>query len=215
MPKPSKDKFLRSLTCDLHHEEISYQMGATRIAGVDECGVGSWVSCVSAGAVILPRGCMIKGLRDSKLLSPKRREDLAHEIKDKAIAWSVAHIPASTIDRSSIVDAREMALYDAIHGLDPTPDFLLIDAVSVDIPISQWPIEHGDALSASIAAASIVAKVARDALMFELDTRYPHYGFRSNMGYGTKAHMDALQRLGPTPEHRMSFSPLKNLPLFR
>jgi ribonuclease HII len=212
MPKMSKDTFLRSLVCGLDHEETAYGMGATRIAGIDECGVGSWVGPVTAGIVILEKGAMIEGLRDSKLISPKKRIRLAEEIKAKAVGWSVVHVSASEIDRSNVRVASQMAMYEAIHLISPSPDFLLIDAVAVDIPISQWSIVHGDAVSASIAAASIIAKVARDALMVELDLEYPGFNFDVHKGYGTKAHMEALLRLGPTPQHRMSFAPLKNLP---
>ena len=130
---------------------------------------------VTGGACILPRDCKIAGLRDSKFISPKKRIRLAAEIKLCAITWSVAHVSSEKIDRSNILIAAEMAMYEAIHGLDVMPDHLLIDAKSIDIPISQTSILHGDALSCSIAAASIVAKVARDELMVELDAKYPEY----------------------------------------
>jgi len=128
-----------------------------------------------------------------------------------AVAWSVAHVSAEEIDRSNIALAAEIAMYEAIHGLDVMPDHLLIDAKSIDIPISQTSILHGDALSCSIAAASIVAKVARDELMVELDAKYPGYGIAQHKGYGTAAHLAALERLGPTPVHRFSFAPIRNL----
>lgn len=212
-PQMSKAQFLRTLVCDYAHEEAAYGAGATRVAGVDECGRGTWLGHVSAGAVILPRGVVIDGLKDSKQLSPKKRKALSEEIKAKAVAWSVAHIPAEIIDKSNIAEATEMAMYEAIHGLSVIPDFLLIDAVEVDIPIDQIAINYGDAVCASIAAASIVAKVARDELMLELDAQYPGYGIAVHKGYGTKTHMAAIQRLGPCPLHRMSFRPLRNLGL--
>jgi ribonuclease HII len=178
---------------------------------LDECGAGTWVSVVSGGACILPRYCKIVGLRDSKLISPKKRIKLAAEIKLCAIAWSVAHVSAEEIDRSNIYAAAQLAMYEAIHGLDIMPDHLLIDAKSIDIEIAQTSILHGDALSCSIAAASILAKVTRDALMVELDAQYPEYGFAAHKGYGTAQHLAALQKYGPTPVHRFSFAPIRNL----
>jgi ribonuclease HII len=208
----SKDSSLRKLICGFEHENEAYESGAKVIAGLDEVGRGALIGPVSASAVILPRDCKLEGLRDSKLISPKKRERIADEIKAQAIAWSVAHVPAAEIDRTNIAAATEMAMYEAIHGLAPVmPDLLLIDAVAVDIPILQISIIHGDAISGSIAAASIVAKVTRDALMEELDAQYPGYGIGQHRGYGTAEHLKALEKLGPTPLHRMSFAPLRDL----
>jgi ribonuclease HII len=205
----SKDSSLRKLICGFEHENEAYESGATIVAGLDEVGRGALFSVVTSAAVILPRDCKLEGLRDSKLISPKRRQRLAAEIKAQALAWSVAHVEAAEIDRTNIAAATEMSMYEAIHGLAPVmPDLLLIDAVAVDIPIEQISIIHGDAVSASIAAASIVAKVTRDALMEELDAKYPGYGIGQHKGYGTAAHLKALETLGPTPLHRMSFAPL-------
>lgn len=211
MAHRSKDSFLRSLVCSFDYEEAAYASGATRVAGTDECGAGTWFSVVTGGAVILPRDCKLEGLRDSKLISPKKRIRLAAEIKSCAIAWSVAHISAEVIDRTNIYEAAQSAMYDAIHGLDVMPDFLLIDAKPIDIEIEQVSILHGDAVSCSIAAASIVAKVARDELMVELDAQYPEYGFAAHKGYGTAQHLAALQKYGPTPLHRFSFAPVAKL----
>jgi ribonuclease HII len=207
----SKDSSLRKLICGFEHENEAYESGAKVIAGLDEVGRGTLFGPVTGAAVILPRDCKLEGLRDSKLISPKKRQRIAGEIKAQAIAWSVAHVPAAEIDRTNIAAATEMALYEAIHGLDVMPDLLLIDAVAVDIPILQISIIHGDAISASIAAASIVAKVTRDALMEELDAQYPGYGIGQHRGYGTAEHLKALETLGPTPLHRMSFAPLRDL----
>jgi ribonuclease HII len=204
----TKDSNLRKLICGFEHENEAYESGAKVIAGLDEVGRGTLFGPVTGAAVILPRDCKLEGLRDSKLISPKKRERISGEIKAQAIAWSVAHVPAAEIDRTNIAAATEMALYEAIHGLDVMPDLLLIDAVAVDIPILQISIIHGDAISASIAAASIVAKVTRDALMEELDAQYPGYGIGQHRGYGTAEHFKALETLGPTPLHRMSFAPL-------
>jgi ribonuclease HII len=207
----SKGSSLRKLICGFEHENEAYESGAKVIAGLDEVGRGTLFGPVTGAAVILPRDCKLEGLRDSKLISPKKRQRIAGEIKAQAIAWSVAHVPAAEIDRTNIAAATEMALYEAIHGLDVMPDLLLIDAVAVDIPILQISIIHGDAISGSIAAASIVAKVTRDALMEELDAQYPGYGIGQHRGYGTAEHLKALETLGPTPLHRMSFAPLRDL----
>jgi ribonuclease HII len=208
----SKDSSLCKLICGFEHENEAYESGATVIAGLDEVGRGTLFGPVTAAAVILPRDCGLEGLRDSKLISSsKKRQRLAGEIKAQAIAWSVAHVPAAEIDRTNIAAASEMAMYEAIHGLEVMPDLLLIDAVAVEINIAQVSIIHGDALSGSIAAASIVAKVTRDALMDELDAQYPNYGIGRHRGYGTAEHLKALEKLGPTPLHRMSFAPLQDL----
>jgi ribonuclease HII len=206
----TKDSNLRKLICGFEHENEAYESGAKVIAGLDEVGRGTLFGPVTAAAVILPRDCKLEGLRDSKLISPKKRQRIAGEIKAQAIAWSVAHVPAAEIDRTNIAAATEMAMYEAIHLLDTTmPDLLLIDAVAVDIPILQISIIHGDAVCGSIAAASIVAKVTRDALMDELDAQYPGYGISQHRGYGTAEHLKALEKLGPTPLHRMTFAPLR------
>jgi ribonuclease HII len=207
----SKDTFLRSLVCSFDYEEAAYAAGANLICGIDEVGRGTLFGCVSAGACILPRDCKLAELRDSKLISPKKRIRLAAEIKLCAVAWSVAHVSAEVIDRTDIACAAEMTMYEAIYGLDVMPDYLLIDAKSIDIPISQTSILHGDALSCSIAAASIVAKVTRDELMVQLDAEYPGYGIAQHKGYGTAAHLAALERLGPTSLHRFSFAPIRDL----
>lgn len=207
----TKDSQQRKLVCGLDYENQAYQEGATIIAGLDEVGRGTWFGPVTAAAVILPRDCQFEGLRDSKLISPQKRKRIAEEIKTQAIAWSVAHVEAAEIDRTNIAAATQMAFYEAIHGLDVIPNFLLIDAVLVEIEIPQLAIPHGDAVSRTIAAASIVAKVTRDALMEELDDQYPGYGIREHKGYGTALHQQALHKLGPTPLHRMSFSPLRGL----
>ena len=150
----SKDSSLRKLICGFEHENEAYESGAKIIAGLDEVGKGALFSVVTAGAVILPRDCKLEGLRDSKLISPKKRQRLAVEIKEQAIAWSIAHVPAAEIDRTNIAAATEMAMYEAIHGLDVMPDLLLIDAVAVDIPILQISIIHGDAVSGSCSYAA-------------------------------------------------------------
>jgi ribonuclease HII len=164
--------------------------------------------------VILPRVLpeSLQGkLRDSKLISAGERARLAEEIKACAVAWRVTEISSEVIDRINIAKAVEMAMYEAIHGLSVTPDFLLIDAVTIDIPIRQMAIEHGDALSVSIAAASILAKTHHSELMVAFDAEYPGYGLAKHKGYGTREHMAALELLGPTPLHRRSYAPIKAL----
>jgi ribonuclease HII len=218
-PKPSrargngdKMKYVRTLECNWENEDIArIQFNANAIAGCDESGAGPLMGPVCASAVILDRGVCIDGLRDSKLLTAKQRERLDKQIREDAIAVSVAEVSASWIDRINIYQARKRAMLLAIRGLDPQPDFLLIDALTLDTKIPQVALIHGDAKSVSIAASSIVAKVYRDSKMEEYDRLYPGYGFLDHKGYGTPAHLEALRRLGPTPLHRKSFRPVREL----
>lgn len=176
------------------------------ICGVDEAGRGPLAGPVAAGAVILPADCEILYLNDSKKLSQKRREELFEEIKDKAVAWSVGITNAGEIDRINILQATYEAMRKAIAGLSVRPDLLLNDAVIIpDIDIEQVKIIKGDAKSVSIAAASIMAKVTRDHLMEEYDALYPEYGFGKHKGYGTAAHMAAIEEHGLCPIHRRTF----------
>ena len=182
--------------------------GYTLICGVDEVGRGPLAGPVMAGAVILPPDTelVIPGVDDSKKVSPKKRAELYGIIQEKAIAWAVGAADVETIDRINILQATMLAMRRAIEQLDPQPDALLVDALTLhDISIPQQPIVHGDARSVSIAAASILAKVTRDTLMEELDELYPQYGFRDNKGYGTAAHIAAIREYGPCPIHRKSF----------
>lgn len=179
--------------------------------GMDEVGCGSLIGSCVVCCLILPRETVLEGLRDSKLLSKKQRERLDKEIRDAATGISIAEVDASTIDSINIYQARKLAMKRALEALDPQPDHVLVDAIKVDTRLRQFVIEHGDALSISIAAASVVAKVYRDAQMVELDQLYPQYGLAKNKGYGTAAHLAAIAELGPTPIHRMSFAPLKYL----
>jgi ribonuclease HII len=194
--------------------ERLYQMAAyerryedyAHIAGVDEVGRGPLAGPVAAGAVILPRDCQIFGLNDSKKLSEKKREALYEQIAREAIAWSVAFVSPARIDEINILQATYEAMRMAIANLAVEPDLLLCDAVTIpQINIRQVPIVRGDALSVSIAAASIMAKVQRDRQMLEWDVKYPQYGFAAHKGYGTAAHIAALRRFGPCPIHRASF----------
>lgn len=180
------------------------------ICGIDEVGRGSLAGPVVAGAVILPKDCDILYLNDSKQLSEKRREELYTVIMEKAVSTGLGFVAPERIDEINILQATYEAMREAISKLDPQPEILLNDAVTIpQIAIRQVPIIKGDAKSISIAAASIIAKVTRDRLMVSYDEIYPEYGFASNKGYGAKAHLDAIKKYGPTPIHRRTF--IKNL----
>ncbi len=176
------------------------------ICGIDEVGRGPLAGPVVAGAVILPKDCDILYINDSKKLTAKKREELYKEITEKAVAWSTALCTPEEIDALNILQATYNAMKMAIHQLNPQPDLLLNDAVKIpEVEIKQVPIIRGDASSISIGAASIVAKVTRDAMMVEYDKIYPGYDFASNKGYGSAKHIEAIKRLGPTPIHRKTF----------
>jgi len=183
------------------------------VAGVDEVGRGSLFGCVVAAAVILNPAYRVRGLRDSKLLLPERREVLAQRIREHAVAWAVAAVDAARIDQINIYQASRVVMRDAVMALSPSPDHLLIDALKIDCELPQDAIIHGDALSASIAAASILAKVERDRMMCEWDAVFPQYGLASHKGYSTPKHLAALRELGPTPLHRQSFAPVWQNPV--
>ncbi|HLE58929.1 MAG TPA: ribonuclease HII [Candidatus Limnocylindria bacterium] len=196
----------------MRHERELQLAGFQRIAGIDEVGRGSLAGPVVAAAVILPGRHRIRGLRDSKVLSRARREDLYQQILDRAEAVGVGCIEGEIIDRINILEATKLAMREAIERLVDPPDHLVIDALSLrDVDLPQRPIIDGDAISASIAAASIVAKVTRDRICAEFDQRYPAYGFSRNKGYGTPRHLDALAIEGPCAWHRRTFSPIRQL----
>jgi len=201
-------RLLQRLKCTQKYEKLAWAAGATLVAGVDEVGRGSLFGPVVAGAVILEPGYRIRGLRDSKLLDENTREKLAARIKEHAIAWAVAAVDVARIDQINIYWASLLAMKNAIAQLSPAPDHLLIDAVRLDLNCPQTNIIHGDALSASIAAASIVAKVERDAMIRRWDPVYPEYNLASNKGYRSPRHLAALREYGPTPLHRLSFAPV-------
>ena len=186
--------------------------GVELVAGVDEVGVGPLAGPLVAAAVIFARelDCeALRGLDDSKRLTPRARARLDREIRRQARALCVAEIPAADVDRLNPYRASLEAMQRAIAGLPVRPDHVLVDARTLpELGAAQTALVHGDARDASIAAASIVAKVHRDALMGELDARYPGYGFGRHMGYGTREHLAALDRLGPCPAHRRSFAPV-------
>ncbi|HEX9635322.1 MAG TPA: ribonuclease HII [Candidatus Limnocylindria bacterium] len=196
----------------MRHERELRMAGFQWIAGIDEVGRGSLAGPVVAAAVILPERHRIRGLRDSKVVPRARREALYELILDRATAVGVGCMEVEVIDRINILQATKLAMREALGRLTQPPDHLVIDALSlpqVDLP--QRPIIDGDAISASIAAASIVAKVTRDRICAEFDARYPAYGFARNKGYGTRLHLDALLEEGPCEWHRRSFAPVRLL----
>jgi ribonuclease HII len=209
----AKLRLLKKLRCTQRYENKAWKSGARLVAGVDEVGRGSLFGCVVAAAVILDPGYRIRGLRDSKLLLPERRQILAQRIREHSIAWGIAAVDAARIDQINIYQASRAAMREAVLRLSPAADHLLIDALRIDCDLPQIPIIHGDALSASIAAASILAKVERDRIMCEWDAVFPAYGLASHKGYSTPRHVAALRELGPTPLHRQSFAPVWQNPV--
>jgi ribonuclease HII len=199
----------RGPVCGWKHEEAARRLGAQRIAGLDEVGRGPLFGPVVAAAVILPMGCRLPGLNDSKKLSEKQRDAFELEIRSISVAWAVAAVDAETIDRINIRRASLLAMRLAVEQLALRPDFLLIDGRdTIDWGCPQRAVVQGDAASLSIAAASVLAKVNRDRLLVELDRQYPGYGLASHKGYACPAHLEALDRLGPTPLHRRSYEPV-------
>lgn len=195
----------------LRFEEELWESGHVHVAGVDEAGMAPLAGPVVAAAVILPRGYKLKDLDDSKkILDAARREALAADVKANAVAWAVGRAEVEEIDRLNIYHAGLLAMSRAVKGLSQRPDFVLVDARTVPgCPAPQRGIIQGDALSLSIAAASVVAKTTRDAVMAALDTEYPGYGLASHKGYPTPQHFKALKSLGASPIHRRSFGPVK------
>jgi len=195
------------MTIGIDFENQAFAAGFRFIAGIDEVGRGCLAGAVVAAAVILDLSKPLpEGLNDSKKLSEKKRRQIDLEIRETAVAFSIAQVEAEEIDRINILQATKKAMRLAIENLQPKADFLLIDAVQLkEIPTPQKAIIKGDAISASIAAASIIAKTYRDNLMRELDVIYPEYGFTNHVGYGTKAHFEAIRQHGACPLHRKSF----------
>jgi ribonuclease HII len=193
----------------MHLEDAARERGALRVAGLDEVGRGPMFGPVVAAAVILAPKCRIEGLTDSKKLTEKRRNELDAEIRLNAVAWAIAAVDAATIDQINILKASLLAMRRAVEQLALTPDFLLIDGRNtINWPCPQQAVIGGDALSLSIAAASVLAKVYRDRMLVELDLEFPGYGLARHKGYCCPEHFEALARLGPTPLHRKSFSPV-------
>jgi ribonuclease HII len=195
--------------CSSRFEREARKCGWQRIAGLDEVGRGSLFGPVVAAAVILDPKRRIVGLDDSKKLLPERREVLSMRIREHALAWAIAEVDASRIDAWNIYQASRQAMAAALRQLKISPDYLLLDAMQLDVLIEQKSLIHGDALSISIAAASIIAKVERDRRMVEWHDIYPHYGLAQHKGYATPEHLAALRTHGPTPHHRFSFAPVR------
>jgi ribonuclease HII len=200
--------------CEATLERELQARGFRAVAGVDEVGRGALFGPVVAAAVILSPDRPVRGLNDSKLLEPEEREVLAERIRERAIAWAIGAIDAATIDAINIYQASRLAMRLAIERLNPSPDFLLIDAVPVDLPVPQYSLIKGDARCQAIAAASIIAKVYRDACMRVWDEVFPVYGLASHKGYSTPEHCKAIEEFGLTPLHRLSFEPVRARSLF-
>ena len=186
----------------LEYENRLRAEGCTLICGVDEVGRGPLAGPVTCAAVIMDLNDLVQGVNDSKKLSALRREKLAPLIREKAIAYSVVSYDNLKVDEMNILEATKACMRDAVMSLGVVPDAVLVDALRIDVPYRVVPVVHGDALSYSIAAASILAKTERDAFMREMGERYPGYGFERNAGYGTTEHIAALRTLGATPIHR-------------
>jgi len=195
--------------CQANTEDELRARGYRFIAGADEVGRGSLFGAVVAAAVILSPDSPIRGLNDSKQIDPDRREILADRIRERAVAWAIAAVDASTIDRINIYQASRLAMKSAVLQLRPASDFVLVDAVPLDLPLPQQPLIQGDERCHVIAAASIIAKVYRDRMMREWDRFYPQYGLANHKGYQTPEHLAAIQLHGPTPMHRFSFEPVR------
>ncbi len=210
----AKQRMLKLLVCSDAPEQALRYRGFRSIAGVDEVGRGALFGPVVAAAVILPQrlnALARAGLKDSKQLTHEQREKLDRRIRKVALAISVAEVDAETIDRVNIYQATRIAMLAAVQGLTLVPDHLLIDAMRLDHPCPQTRLFYGDALSLSIAAASVVAKVHRDRLMCQLDLQHPGYGLASHKGYGTPEHRRSLRELGPCALHRRTFAPVRAL----
>lgn len=196
------------------YDEAVRKDGYSIIAGVDEAGRGPLAGPVVAAAVILPQGIRIEGVRDSKKVPEAERERLFEAILSNALDVGISVVDVEEIEKTDILRATKLAMYNALNKLKKDPDIILIDALRIEsVKIKQMPIIKGDAKSASIAAASIIAKVTRDRIMIEYHSKYPEYGFDRHKGYGTKAHIDMINQFGPCDIHRKTFKKVKDLPL--
>jgi ribonuclease HII len=203
----SEGQRLRNL---LRFEVELWEAGHLHVAGVDEAGMAPLAGPVVAAAVVLPRHYKLRGIDDSKVLDPETRERMAAQLKNEAVAWAVGVAEVEEIDQINIYHAGLLAMRRAVLGLGLVPSFVLVDARRIpECPAPQRGIIHGDALSLTIAAASVLAKTARDARMAELDATYPGYGFAAHKGYPTPQHESALRDLGACPIHRRSFAPVR------
>ncbi|HFI0043684.1 TPA: ribonuclease HII [Streptococcus suis] len=195
----------------LSYEKALYENGVELIAGIDEVGRGPLAGPVVAAAVILPKGCKIRYLNDSKKIPKSKHEAIYLEVMERAVAVGVGVKDATVIDQVNIYEATKLAMLEALGQLSEEPEHLLIDAMKLNTPLPQTSIIKGDANSLSIAAASIVAKVTRDKMMADYDKEFSGYGFAKNAGYGTSEHLEGLNQLGITPIHRKTFEPIKSM----
>lgn len=210
--KKYKEIDLYLCTKDNHrYEKKYYDKGYSLIAGVDEVGRGPLVGPVVASAVILPKNYNLEGLTDSKKLSEKKRNYFYEIIQRDALAIGIGVIDSSVIDEINIYEATKLAMKDAISNLKIKPEIVLTDAMKLDIDFPVEPIIKGDFKSITIAAASVIAKVTRDRMMYELDKEYPYYNFKNNKGYPTKDHVEAIKKYGIIEEHRKSYEPIKSM----
>lgn len=219
--KENKDKESKKLykeidlyLCNLdnhRYEKKYYNQNYTLIAGVDEVGRGPLVGPVVASAVILPKNYKLEGLTDSKKLSEKKRDYYYDIIMKDAISVGIGIIDNNKIDKINIYEATKLAMKEAINNLNPKPEIVLTDAMKLDLTIPVEPIIKGDIKSITIAAASVIAKVTRDKMMYELDKKYPYYNFKNNKGYPTKDHIKAIEEHGIIKEHRKTYAPIKNM----
>lgn len=196
-------------------ESEFYKKGIRYVAGIDEVGRGPLAGPVTVAAVILKPHWFAAGLNDSKKVTPRHREELSEKIHREAVDISIVGLPPEEIDALNIYQATMLAMYQAVKNLKVQPEAVIVDAMPLHFPFPTVSMVHGDARSASVAAASIVAKVYRDHLMDEYDQKYPGYGFAQNKGYGTAEHIEAIRNLGITPIHRKSFEPVKSMILDR
>ncbi|WP_170238797.1 ribonuclease HII [Streptococcus sp. ZY1909104] len=195
----------------LAYEKALYEIGLEFVAGIDEVGRGPLAGPVVAAAVILPKGCKIRHLNDSKKIPKAKHQSIYVEVMERAVAMGIGVMDNYIIDQVNIYEATKLAMLEALGKLDQQPQHLLIDAMTLDTPIPQTSIIKGDANSLSIAAASIVAKVTRDQMMADYDRQFPGYGFAKNAGYGTAEHLQGLAKHGVTPIHRQTFEPIKSM----
>ncbi|MGV3030057.1 ribonuclease HII [Streptococcus suis] len=195
----------------LAYEKALYEIGLEVVAGIDEVGRGPLAGPVVAAAVILPKGCKIRHLNDSKKIPKAKHQAIYEEVMERAVAVGIGVMDNHIIDQVNIYEATKLAMLEALGKVDQQPQHLLIDAMTLDTPIPQTSIIKGDANSLSIAAASIVAKVTRDQMMADYDRQFPGYGFAKNAGYGTAEHLQGLAKHGVTPIHRRTFEPIKSM----
>ena len=202
------NKNMKQIIDNYKYERELYKKGIKLIAGVDEVGRGPLIGPVVAAAVILPKKFKLEGLTDSKKLSEKKREEFYKVIEKEAIAIGIGVIDEKRIDEINIYEATKEAMYEAINNLNIKPEHVLIDAMKLDLDIPSTSIIKGDLLSISISAASVIAKVTRDHMLYDIDKEYPMYDLKNNKGYGTKKHLEAIKEYGITKYHRLSYKPV-------